>query len=100
MADSTQITAAAVLAAIWGAIFVVYRWVGKHISDTERHPSKDNLVYLDVCNERGKANDTEHNHLKEGIQQAINRSDEQHQELKKDMKEGFTEIKTLIKSGH
>jgi len=95
----TPITAG-ILAAVWGAIFVVYCWVGKHISSSEKHPSKGSLVYQDVCKERGKANETSHNHLKEGIQQAIARSDERHIELKKEMKEGFTEIKTLIKNGY
>ncbi len=100
MAETTQIIGAAVLTAIWGAIFVVYRWVSKHISNSQKHPCKDDIVFEDVCTERGKANDQAHDHLKESIVAAITKSDEQHQELKVDMKEGFAEIKTLIKNGH
>lgn len=78
------------------AILGVYVWVGKHISNSKKHPCKDDIVYGDVCTERGKANEQAHLHLKEGIDNAIARSNEQHDELKADMKSGFSEIKTLI----
>ncbi len=79
----------------------------KHVSAGKKHPCKDDIVfkkeddkivYGSVCEERGKSNDQAHDHLRDGIEKAIQRSDEQHIELKKDMKEGFSEIKTLINS--
>jgi len=85
--------------AIGTAIIGVYVWVGKHISNNKRHTSSDELVFEDVCTERGKANEAAHNHLKEGIENAIKRSDQQHIELKDDMRTGFSEIKSLIKNG-
>lgn len=77
-------------------IIGVYVWVAKHISNTRKHPCKDNIVFRDVCEERGKANEQAHEHLKEGIENAIKRSDEQHVELKSDMKNGFAKLETLI----
>ncbi len=84
-------------AGIIGALIVgVYTCLGKHTSNKNRHPNSDSLVYKDVCDERGKNNDQAHEHLKEGIQQAITRSDERHAEVKEDL----AEIKALIKNGH
>jgi len=87
---------------IWGlfgtAIIGLYGWVAKHTTSSKKHACTDDLVYEDVCDERGKANEAAHDHLKEGIAAAIHRSDEQHIELKADMREGFSEIKTLIRN--
>lgn len=74
----------------------LYGLLIRHISGTNRHPKAGDLVYGDVCEERGKANEQAHLHLKEGIDTAIARSDEQHKELKADMRTGFLEIKNLI----
>ena len=71
----------------------LYGWFIRHLSGTNRHPKADDLVYNDVCEERGKANIEAHRYLKEGIDAAIARSDEQHKELKA----GFGEIKADIK---
>ena len=95
MTTPAEIVSAAV--AIGTAIFGVYVWVGKHISNSKKHPCKDDMVFKEVCEERGKANDQAHEHLKEGIENAIKRSDEQHNELKVDMKAGFTKIEMLIR---
>ncbi len=65
----------------------LYAWFLKHVTGSNRHPKADDLVYRDVCDERGKANDAEHKHLKEGID-----------ELKVDVRNGFNEIKNLIKA--
>jgi len=77
-------------------IIGVYRWVARHMADSKKHPSTDEIVFEDVCIERGKANEQAHKYLKEGIEAAIARSDEQHIELKRDMKDGFSEIKKAI----
>ena len=84
------------LAGAYLAIIGVYKWVSVHTSDKAKHPCSDDVVYSDVCEERGKNNSREHDHLKEGIDAAIARSDEQHVELKRDMRSGFSEIKSLI----
>lgn len=77
-------------------IIGLYALIVKHMATGSRHPKADKVVYSDVCEERGKANEQAHLHLKEGIDAAIARSDEQHKELKADMRTGFLEIKTLI----
>lgn len=79
-------------------IIGLYAWFIKHVTSSSRHPKSNDLVYGDVCEERGKANDEAHKHLKEGIETAIARSDEKHAELKDDMRTGFGEIKDLIRS--
>lgn len=77
-------------------IAALYAWFLRHVTGSNRHPKADDVVYTDVCAERGKANEQAHEHLKGGIDAAIARSDEQHKELKADMRTGFLEIKTLI----
>lgn len=97
--EPTHIIGAAI--GIGTSIIGVYVWVARHIANSKKHPCKNDIVFEDVCIERGKANEQAHDYLREGIQAAIAKSDEQHTELKKDMKEGFTEIKTLIQNkGH
>lgn len=79
-------------------IIALYAWFLKHVTGTNRHPKADDLVYGDVCAERGRANKEAHKHLSKDIEAAIARSDEKHIELKADMKAGFTEIKDLIQA--
>lgn len=74
-----------VVGLVAGPILGLYAWFLKHSTGNNRHPKADDLVYGDVCDERGKANNTEHKHLKEGID-----------ELKVDVRNGFNEIKALI----
>ncbi len=85
-----------ILGPLMAGLVALFGWLAKHISNTRKHPCKDDIVFGDVCVERGKANEQAHLHLKEGIENAIAHSDEQHTELKADMKSGFGEIKTLI----
>ena len=75
-------------------------WMAKHITNSRKHPNQEDLVFGDVCKERGKANDQSHLHLKEGIEKAIIHSNEQHIELKKDMKDGFNRVENLIRNGN
>ncbi len=85
-----------IIGPLCAALVGLFGWLAKHISNTKKHPCSDNLVFNDVCIERGKANEHAHEYLKEGIENAIKRSDEQHNELKNDMKTGFTRIENLI----
>ncbi len=87
-----------ILGFVSAPVIGLYAWFLRHVTSTNRHPKSGDLVYSDVCEERGKANDEIHKHLKEDIVAAIARSDEKHSELKADMKTGFTEIKDLIRS--
>lgn len=86
-----------VLGFVLPPIAALYAWFIKHVSGSNRHPKAEDVVYNDVCTERGKANEQAHEHLKEGIDAAIARSDEQHKELKADMRTGFFEIQTEVK---
>ena len=70
----------------------------KHMTNSRKHPCADKLVFEDVCEERGKSNELAHKHLKEGIDTAIARSKEQHDELKTDMRTGFDKLEVLIKN--
>ncbi len=87
-----------ILGFVSAPIIGLYAWLLRHATGTNRHPKADDLVYNDVCSERGKANEQAHLHLKEGIDAAIARSDEQHKELKTDMRIGFGRIEDLIKA--
>lgn len=74
-----------ILGFLSGPLIGLYVLFTKHIIGSSRHPKADNLVYKDVCEERGKNNDIEHHHLKEGID-----------ELKTDVKDGFARVEALI----
>ncbi len=74
-----------ILGPILAAVVGLYASFLKHVTGGSRHPKADDLVYRDVCEERGKANDAEHHHLKEGID-----------ELKVDVKDGFARVEALI----
>jgi len=84
------------IAVAYGAIIKIQMFVSKHIAEKKKHPCSDDIVYEDVCDERGNANEKAHEYLTEKIEGAIARSDEHHQDLKSDM----TEIKTLIRNNH
>lgn len=96
IAESTQ--SWFVIGPLMAGMVALFTWIGKHTSNSSKHPCSSNLVFKDVCEERGKANTQEHKHLSKGIEHAIARSNEQHLELKNSMKDGFTEIKTLIQN--
>ena len=78
-----------ILGFVSAPIIGLYAWFLKHVTSSNRHPKGEDLVYREVCDERGKANDAEHQHLKEGID-----------ELKVDVRTGFHDLKELIKNNH
>ncbi len=94
----TPLTDWRVVGPLCAAMVGLYGWFLVHVTRGNRHPKSDDLVYGDVCTERGKSNDQAHTHLQKGIEDAIKKSDEQHKELKADMRIGFGEIKTLIQA--
>jgi len=85
-----------IIGPIIGAMVSLFIFIARHVSNDKKHCTSDKMVYADVCEERGKSNAMAHQNLKEGIDAAIARSDEQHKELKADMRNGFGEIKSLI----
>lgn len=74
------------------AIAGVYGWLLKHLSNTKKHPCKDDIVFKDVC-------ESERKRLDDCIETVVKRSDERHKELKEDMKAEFAEVKELIRNG-
>ena len=79
----------------FAAAFIgLFGWLGKHISNSKRHPDKTQLVYQDLCDERVRRfEDTIKEHKKD--------ADKRHVELKADMNRGFDEVKQLIRAnGH
>ena len=74
-----------ILGFISAPIIGLYAWFIKHVTSINRHPRAGDVVYRAVCDERGKANDIEHHHLKEGID-----------ELKTDVRNGFSRVESLI----
>ena len=70
------------------AMIGLFGWLAKHISNTKKHPCKDDVVFKDVC-------DAKQNGLENEIKNLSNRVTD----LRIDMKDGFCELKTLIKNG-
>lgn len=81
-----------VIGIISGVFMTLAGWVAKHITNSKKHPCKDDIVFRDVCDERSKR-------LEDCIEGTIERSEAKYQELKSDMQAGFSEIKDLIKNG-
>lgn len=52
---------------ISGAIGGCYIFVFKHLSNSERHPNKKDVVFRDVCDERQKNIETKFDNLKEDL---------------------------------
>jgi len=76
------------IVAIFGAIIGVYIFLFRHVREPKKHPCSDDLVYKDVC----QANQ---NCLEGEIKNVNSRLTE----LKTDLKDGFTEVKALIRNG-
>ena len=74
---------------IIAAVVALFGWFLKHVTGDRKHPCADNLVYRDVCDERSKRIE----HCLEG---AIKRSEQQYQDLKTDMKDGFDRIEKKL----
>ena len=87
---------------IWGflgtAVIGLFGWFAKHTTNVKKHACTEDLVFSDVCKEKGRSNELAHSHLGNSIEAAIRKSDEQHKELKTDMRDGFNEIKSLIRN--
>ena len=80
------------LIGIFGAIIGVYVWVARHITARKKHPCADNVVYRDVC-------ESERRRIDDCIEGAERRTEQRFKEVKDDMRNGFNEVKELIKNG-
>lgn len=75
------------LIAIFGTIIGVYVWVSAHISNRNRHPSANSIVYSDTCEARRDCIENSVKHLEKKVNE--------HHEYNK---ERFEEIKELIRN--
>lgn len=64
-------------------------WVTKHMTNSQKHPCKKDIVFKDVCEVK-----------QDCIENEIKNVNNRLAELKTDMKEGFQEIKVLVMSHH
>ncbi len=82
---------------VYVIVILYYRWVSKHTSDSSIHPSKDALVYEDVCEKVQETNKIEHKHLEDYIEAQEARTEKKFGELKTDMHNGFSDLKQCIR---
>ena len=81
-----------------GAISGCWFFLIKHMTNSTRHPNGDKIVYTDLYEKAEKSNDQAHKDLRKAIDDSETRSEKRHNELKRDVKDGFTEIKVLIQT--
>jgi len=67
----------------------IYGWLIKHLSNSNRHPNADKIVFHDVCLERNKR-------LEDCIENEIKQSKERYDNLIK----AIDELKAMIKNGY
>jgi hypothetical protein len=79
------------LATAYLAIIALYRWVSGHMSNARTHPSKQDIVYKDVCDERSKR-------LEDCIESEVATSRERYELLTKKIDDGFSDLKQQIRN--
>lgn len=79
------------------AIIALQRWISGHIANRSKHPCTDEIVYKDVCEQVQITSAKEHKYLSDCIERIEKQTGEKFDDLKKDMKDGFEEIKNLIR---
>ena len=87
-----------IIGPLMGAMVGLFGWFAKHISNSKKHPCKDNIVYKDVCDARGIDNDKEHQHLKEGIEDLKDETRQGFVTVNKSMEKGFDRMDDLIRN--
>jgi hypothetical protein len=81
-----------IIGIIVAVIMAIAGWVAKHITNSKKHPCKDDIVFQDVCDERSKR-------LDDCIETSIEHQKEQYQLLREDVNSRFDRIEDLIKNG-
>jgi len=80
-----------IIGIVTAALAGVYGWLIKHMSNNTRHPSKENIVFKDVC-------ESERRRIDDCIESAEKRTEQRFIEVKQDMKDGFGRLESLIKN--
>jgi hypothetical protein len=86
--ETTSILTGVAVVLVAAAIVAVV----KHINNNQKHPCKKDIVFSDVCEPKMKQ-------VTDCIESEIADRKEAYRELRNDMKEGFGEIKELIRKG-
>ncbi len=89
-AATTTVIGAAI--GIGTAIIGVYLWVARHITNSNRHPSRKDIVFKDVC-------ESEKKRIEDCIESEAKLSKERFDTLVKKVDDGFRDIKVLIRNG-
>ncbi len=76
-----------IIALITAPTLAFVGWVTKHITSSQKHPCKKDIVFKEVC-------DAKQDCIESEIKNVNNRLDE----LKTDMKEGFRRLESVIKN--
>ncbi|KKN73162.1 hypothetical protein LCGC14_0403350 [marine sediment metagenome] len=63
-------------------------WVTKHITNSQKHPCKKDIVFKDVCEAK-----------QDCIESEIKNMNIRLDDIKADMKDGFERVERLIKNG-
>lgn len=72
-------------------ILGVYAWLLKHLSNSKKHPCKDDIVFRDVCDEKVKRID-------DCVETQAKLSAERYETLTKKVDDGFDELKRLVRA--
>lgn len=65
--------------------------IARHVTNSDRHPAKKDIVFEKVCKEK-------HDGLDDCIEGKIQRLDEKFDTFREDVKGEFAEVKALIRS--
>ncbi len=65
-------------------------WVAKHITNSKKHPCKDDIVFKDVCDETQRR-------LEDCVESEAKLCQQRYESLTKQVDSGFAEVKQLIK---
>ena len=80
-----------ILGPLVAGMIALFGWIARHISNTKKHPCKDDIVFQDVCDERSKR-------LEDCIENEVEVSKERYETLTKKVDDGFKEVKALIRN--
>jgi len=80
-----------ILGSLMAGLVALFGWLAKHISNTKKHPCKDDIVFGDVCDERSRR-------LQDCIENEVKVSKERYETLAKKVDDGFRDVKELIRN--
>lgn len=80
-----------IITAIIAALVGIYGWLLKHLSNTTKHPCKEDIVFRNVCDEKVKR-------LDDCIETQAKLSAERYETLTKKVDDGFDDLKRLVRA--